>query len=105
MSLPKWKIFLAMCGLVKLPKDESKKQRRYKPPRVTVVLSNGDMVAHYAGRRVVEDGRLVLYFGRISGEEAKYKDDIVAEYAAGSWVSLSTGKRMWRKKNDHTDTD
>jgi len=55
--------------------------------RIAVHLTDGRTIVHYAKRRTRRtDGSLVLHDGDDGGF-------IVAEYAAGSWSSMSTGTR------------
>lgn len=58
-----------------------------KPPRVAVHLTSGKTVVHYAWVRTIHpDGRLFLFDNPVGG-------GLVAEYVAGSWWSVTIGKR------------
>ena len=57
------------------------------PVRVTVMLKDGTYVAHRAAYRTKgADGSLQLHNRREGGT-------LVAEYAPGAWVCVTTGKR------------
>ena len=82
------------------PVEKTQPQKRPKrPPKVTVHLVNGDRVIHYAGRRRLnEDGSLSL-FAKWDKEKKMWTDeDIVADYATGTWTSITTGTRKVVKK-------
>lgn len=56
--------------------------------RISVHLPNGHIATHYAKSRTYRtDGSVVLYDG------PNGQGQVVAEYAPGSWQSLSVGKR------------
>lgn len=60
---------------------------KLKPTRVAVHCNNGSTVVHYAIYRTVhKDGRLTLHDGENGG-------CVVADYAAGHWMSVTIGKR------------
>ena len=90
--------FLEWLGLQKPPTPKKKKPYKRKP-KVTVHLKDGTYITHYAGcRRVHSDGYLTLYSGW-NEETGEYKEsDLVAEYAPGTWSSISTGTRKVRNK-------
>ena len=61
--------------------------KKQKPVRLTVHLQNGTNVTHYAGFRTISaDGALHLHNVKGGGQ-------CVADYAPGTWISLSVGKR------------
>ena len=61
--------------------------KKLKPVRIAVHGSNGVTVAHYAIYRTLKnDGGLSLHDKEDGG-------CVVADYAAGRWVSVTIGKR------------
>ena len=91
---------LELLGLRK-PKPVEKPKAPKRPPKVTVHLVNGDRVVHYAGmRRMNEDGSLSLYSKWDKEKEKWVDEDVVADYAPGTWHSITTGTRKVAKKGE-----
>lgn len=81
------------------PQTPEKPKRPKRTPKVTVHLVNGDRVVHYAGRRRRnEDGSLSLFAKWDKEKNAWTDEDLVADYAAGTWTSITTGTRKVVKK-------
>lgn len=73
-------------GLVK-KRPEPKPEPRRRSPRVAVHLITGQTIVHRARfRRMNDNGSLSLFDSEDGGK-------IVADYAAGTWVSVSAGPR------------
>jgi hypothetical protein len=61
--------------------------KKQKPVRVTVYLQNGATISHYACFRTIrDDGTLNLHDEKGGGK-------CIADYAPGTWISISVGKR------------
>jgi hypothetical protein len=68
-----------------------KLQKELKAVRISVHMADGSTVVHYATTREIRsDGGLSII--RKRGDERL----LVADYTAGSWLSLSIGKRCVR---------
>ena len=81
---------LVWLGLRK-PAPAAKPKRWQPPPRVSVLLRDGRIVVHHArSRTLYKDGGLGLH-------DREFKDggtgNTVADYAPGTWISVSTGPR------------
>ena len=59
-----------------------------KMTRISVHLMDGRTIVHYANYRSINDGNLAL-MERYSDTDKR----VVAEYAVGTWMSFSSGKR------------
>jgi len=71
----------------KKPAPAPAPEPKMKPVRITVMLKDGRYVTHRAIRRRIDrDGGLHLF-------DADDGGDVVADYAPGTWVSMSAGKR------------
>lgn len=81
--------FLSWLGIGQT--QQPKVVKKQKPMRIAVHLVNGTTVVHYANfRSIFEDGRLSLHLKEGGG-------GVVADYAAGTWSSVTNGKRLIQK--------
>jgi len=79
---------LVALGLQKAPEPVVVKKRVYKrPPKITVITMNGERIVHYANFRRIDEKGMLSLFNHESGVRT------VADYAPGTWYSVSVGTR------------
>lgn len=70
---------------------KKKTVKKEKPVRVSVHLHNGTTIVHYCNYRTINGS------GVLSLHDAKDGSKVVADYAAGTWLGASVGKRCVSK--------